>query len=561
MHTPSFADPRDLAVHLPELLERALAVTPDSSSHFRLLSLPADLLEYLALYFDGKEGVRVLTVSSAFHDVFARSVWRVLRRKAIDVAEPTRPDAYARYGRLVRKIDLAGYFYRAFDLHNWLELFPNTTVFGMDIYGRMSAEQKQLIFDAVSGFHGLREININMVTNQSPFDLEAFAASLIARSHDRAKQPVRQVELRFSDGKYSEPWAAAHRFVDTVAVLSLESLRVNMDIGLEKPPTPAQFIAVRPYLVCLPSRGIYESGIDCFGEHNRNFFGMDGVSNIQPMCPLLPRIRLKVCCASSNVYDYSDITPVNFPQLESLDVMTHVCTNHAIGNEDTALQNILNQHWSSVTEMRLYGALNSRAVDDAFLYNSHLTSIDLEIRPGTADESGVFLIERVLAPLPALSSITLTCRDDITVDTQWSDVNHWERIKSSKLLDLQIDSANINVRMLKLTLMLPTLENIRLSECVVDNESAAIDMLKQVQEDKAVRNSDADDDDVDNRYPCSVTELYISDDYGEVPFWSCDLIIAFVAVMSQLESVYLNWYSEDIFTAVRERFPNIEVSN
>ncbi|KAI8866028.1 hypothetical protein GQ42DRAFT_159109 [Ramicandelaber brevisporus] len=113
MHTPSFADPRDLVVHLPELLDRALAVTPDSSSHFRLLDLPADLLEYLALYFDGKEGVRVLTVSSAFHDVFARSVWSVLSQAAIDVAEPTRSDAYARYGRLVRKIDILTYERRA----------------------------------------------------------------------------------------------------------------------------------------------------------------------------------------------------------------------------------------------------------------------------------------------------------------------------------------------------------------------------------------------------------------------------------------------------------------
>ncbi|KAI8871251.1 hypothetical protein GQ42DRAFT_162141, partial [Ramicandelaber brevisporus] len=193
MHTPKSTGSRDLVVHLPELLERALAGTPDSSSHFRLLDLPADLLECLALYFEGKEGVRVLTVSSAFHDMFARSVWRVLNRKAIDVAEPTRSDAYARYGRLVRKIDLVWSFYELFDLHNWLELFPNTTIFGASIHEEMSVGQKQLTFDAISGFHGLRAVELHMGSNQSPFDLETLAASLIARNKNSAKQPVRQV--------------------------------------------------------------------------------------------------------------------------------------------------------------------------------------------------------------------------------------------------------------------------------------------------------------------------------------------------------------------------------
>ncbi|KAI8868269.1 hypothetical protein GQ42DRAFT_180103 [Ramicandelaber brevisporus] len=559
MHTLKSTGSRDLAVHLPELLDRALAVTPDSSSHFRLLDLPADLLEYLALYFDGKEGVRVLTVSSAFHDVFARSVWRVLSQAAIDVAEPTRSDAYARYGRLVRKIDILVSPYEALDLHNWLELFPNTTVFRMDIHRRMSVEQKQLTFDAISGLHGLREISINMDVNQSPFDLEALAALLIARNEDRAKQSVRQFELWFSDLNYNEPWAAVHRFAETVAVLSLESLRINMNLWSEKLPTPVQFTAVRPYLVSLPSGGIYENVNGCYCEYNRNFFSMHGVSNVQPMFPLLKGFDLKVCCGSSNIYDYSDITPVNFPQLQSLDVVAHVCTNHTDGNGDAVLQNILVQHWSKVTDMRLYGALNSRAVDAAFLYNSQLTSIDLRIERGMANESGVFLVERVLAPLPALSRVTLKCRENITLDTQWCDDNHWERVRSSELRDLDIEAATITSQMLKLMTMMPTLENVQLSECEIDNESAAIAMLKQVQEDKALRNSDTGSDAVDDRYPCSLTYLSVSNFDGEFSFWSYELIIAFVAVMSRLESVDLCWYSDDTVAAVKERFPNISV--
>ncbi|KAI8873148.1 hypothetical protein GQ42DRAFT_176677 [Ramicandelaber brevisporus] len=553
MHTSRSTGSRDLVVHLPELLERALAVTPGNSSHFRLLDLPADLLEYLTLYFDGQEGVRVLTVSSAFHDVFAHS--------AMGIAEPTRSDAYARYGRLVRKIDLERCLYKAFNLHNWLELFPNTTVLRMDIREHMNTEQRQLSFDAISGLHGLRAVELCLTSSQTPFDLEAFATLLIARNKDHTKQPVRQVELRFSDNKYSEPWAAAHRFADTVAVLSLESLCIEMSAGLRSPPTPAQFAAVCPYLVRLPYGGIYNGSIDCYIDHNRNFFGMHGASNAQPMCPLLTRIRLKVCCASPDIYDYRDIAPTNFPQLQSMIMETHVCTNRADGNDDAVLQKILNQHWPSVTELRLFGALHSNVVDAAFLYNPQLTSIVMNLGRGIADESGVFHIERVLAPLPEVSSITLACREDVTLDTQWIDGDNWESVRSSKLWDLNIEYATITVQMLKLMTMLPKFEYVRLSGCEIDNESAAIAMLKQVQEDKAPRNNNTDGGDVDGRYPCSLVSLNISNFTLEASFGSCELVLALVTVMSQLGLVGLYGFPGDTVDAVKERFPNIEVGN
>ncbi|KAI8866619.1 hypothetical protein GQ42DRAFT_165375 [Ramicandelaber brevisporus] len=559
MHTLKSTGSRDLVVHLPELLGRALAVTPDSSSHFRLLDLPADLLECLALYFDGKEGVRVLTVSSAFHDVFARSVWRVLCRKAIDVAEPTRSNAYTRYGRLVRKIDLLGCLYKGFDLHNWLELFPNTIVFGTDIQEDMSVKQKQLTFDTISGLHGLRVVELYLGSNQSPFDLEALAASLIARNQNSAKQPVRQINILFSATDHSEPWAAVHRFVDAVAVLSLESLRIEMSLGIRSPPTPAQFTSVRPYLVRMPHVEIYESDIDCFDEHNRRLFVMDGVSNIRPMCPFLTRITLYVCCGSPDIYDYKDITSANFPQLQSLDVSIRVCTNHADGNEDAALQKILNQHWPSVTDMRLCGSLNASVIDTAFLCNTHLTHVDLEIGHGMADEIGVFHIERVLASLSALSSITLRCHDGITLETQWSDYSHWEKIKPPKLLYIDIEAATITAQMLKLMTMLPKLVRVQFSECIIDNESAAIAILKQVHEDKTAHNSDTGGDDVDGLYPSSPMSFNVFNFDDEAPFWSCEVIASFVAAISQIESIGLFGYSNETVNAIRERFPNIEL--
>src|SRR5437016_5005703 len=93
-------------------------------SCLRLFDLPLDLLELLTLYFKSKEAVGVLTVSSNFHDVFARSVWHTITRRTIDVAEPTRSSAFARYGHLVRSMDLFYELCSGFETHNWIQLFP-----------------------------------------------------------------------------------------------------------------------------------------------------------------------------------------------------------------------------------------------------------------------------------------------------------------------------------------------------------------------------------------------------------------------------------------------------
>ncbi|KAI8870616.1 hypothetical protein GQ42DRAFT_162580 [Ramicandelaber brevisporus] len=334
-----------------------------------------------------------------------------------------------------------------------------------------------------------------------------------------------------------------------------------MSFGLRSHPTPAQFTALCPYLDDLPSDKIYENVVDCYGEHNRSYFGMHGVSITQPMCPLLPTVRLEVCCASSDIYDYSDITPANFPQLELLNVMAHVCTNHANGNEDTALQKILSQHWPSVMHMRLHGALRSSAVDAALVYNSHLTSIAIDIGREMADESGVFLIERVLEPFPKLSHLLLECTDAVAVDTQWTDGINWEKIKSSELRELNFDSATLTAQVLKLTMMLPKLLAVRLSDCAINNESAAIVMLKQVQEAKAACKNNTSGGDVSDQYPCSMVYISVSNFEEEAPCWSCEMVLAFFAVMSHLQSVALYDYSDDTVNKVKERFPSIEIYN
>ncbi|KAI8873290.1 hypothetical protein GQ42DRAFT_152907 [Ramicandelaber brevisporus] len=153
-------------------------------SYFRLFDLPLDLLELLTLYFEGSEAVKILTASSNFHEIFARSVWHTITRRTIDVAELIRSHAYARYGHLVRSIQLSREFYIELGLYNWAQLFPNVTSMGLGIVYDMEDVVTQMFMDAIADLHGLRSLEIDMDSNVPPFDLETLARMSVARHRD-----------------------------------------------------------------------------------------------------------------------------------------------------------------------------------------------------------------------------------------------------------------------------------------------------------------------------------------------------------------------------------------
>ncbi|KAI8871419.1 hypothetical protein GQ42DRAFT_2548 [Ramicandelaber brevisporus] len=78
----------------------------NSQTHFRLFDLPGELVEYISFFFDASEAHELLTVSTAFHNLFARRLWWELDLRVFCLSEPTRSTAIARYGKLVRSVDL-----------------------------------------------------------------------------------------------------------------------------------------------------------------------------------------------------------------------------------------------------------------------------------------------------------------------------------------------------------------------------------------------------------------------------------------------------------------------
>ncbi|KAI8873788.1 hypothetical protein GQ42DRAFT_152475 [Ramicandelaber brevisporus] len=78
----------------------------NEQKYFRLFDLPGELVEYVSFFFNTAEAHKLLTVSLAYHDLFARRVWWKLDSRVFTLSEPTRSTAIAKYGKLVRSIFL-----------------------------------------------------------------------------------------------------------------------------------------------------------------------------------------------------------------------------------------------------------------------------------------------------------------------------------------------------------------------------------------------------------------------------------------------------------------------
>ncbi|KAI8873434.1 hypothetical protein GQ42DRAFT_152782 [Ramicandelaber brevisporus] len=315
-------------------------------SYFRLFDLPLDLLELLTLYFEGKEAVKLLTLSSNFHEIFARSVWRIIGRRVIDVAEPIRSSAYARYGHLVRSIDLLDKLDLDFDSHNWAQLFPNTTSMAFDIFSWIDYSDKQTFMDAIADLHGLRSLEIKMETNIPPFDLKTLTRVLVARHGDPT-------------------------------------------------PTPAQMNIIRPHLTSVPDIDEAEDEYGCVALHNRQLFSPSGTRDDPLVFGQLCALTITVCCTSPLLFDYSDFTPTKFPVMEWLNISGVICRRQSEDGADSAIQTLLTQKWPELTFLRVHGSgLTFTILDKLVEFNPQLTRLSIEIRRNTVDTDGVFMLER-----------------------------------------------------------------------------------------------------------------------------------------------------------------------
>ncbi|KAI8867204.1 hypothetical protein GQ42DRAFT_60077 [Ramicandelaber brevisporus] len=518
-----------------------------SVDYFRVVDLGQDLLEYLTLYFDSKESHPLLFVSTIFHDVFARSVWRVINRRTIDMAEPTRSAAFARYGRLVRSINLRMQIYHLYETHDWSELFPNTTKLIFNVDEWLDKECKDSFFDAITTLHGLRSVDILIEDNYPPFNVEHLAKALIKRNQDRSNEPVHRLDIAFADHLYNETWRVAHDFVKDVEPLNLTELRVRMRAG-DDCPTPAQFAALRQYLTETSRYNLYSDTADCFVHANRNLFSPSGSANEPLVFPQLQRFGLRTCCSSPDICDYSDFTPAKFPSLYSLELDAWYCPNMADGNELEVAKQIVLQHWPKLEHLTLGRPIGDDFLGRIFEYHPKLSLFNTRLSHEMLAYSSAFKIERILKSLPYLNTLCLDGQRDIILDTEWTTGRDMERIATCNLNYMEFSYMQLSSRLLDFLLRLPKLVSLRLWDAVLADNDTAISVLKQVQAGKGCEHG------------CGIKDLYLSIVNVEES-WPTNLVLELVAAMPQLEKMSL--HGSGVAATVKalcERFPHLSVN-
>ncbi|KAI8873431.1 hypothetical protein GQ42DRAFT_31159 [Ramicandelaber brevisporus] len=528
-------------------------------SWFRLFDLPLDLLELLTLYFEGSEAVKVLTVSSNFHDIFARSVWRIIGRRVIDVAEPIRSSAYARYGHLVRSIDLLDNLDLEFDSHNWVQLFPNTTSMAFDVLYEMD-DVKQAFMDAIVSLHGLRSLKVDMWTNRPPFDLETLARVLVARHRDPGKQSLREVIMFFGrdeddedDDEYDEeqdnPWTDLSAFVQTLSPLYPPiklHIKVNRNYSNVVIPTPAQMNILRPHLASLPIFYVVRTEGGCMALQNRELFSPSGTRDDPVVFGQLREVAFRVCCASSLLYDYSDFTQVKFPVIKSIAVAGDICIHQLEEGATSAIQTLLLQEWPELKELSVYvSRLTPSTVDKLVEFNPQLTSLGILIHRDINDTDGVFMLERVTGRLPHLTRFTLYGDLSISVDSDWLQGTSLVDIRSSRLEHITVYTAMLSPRFLGVMLALPNLNSMGFWNCVLPEPELVMDIFKKHRQ-SAKENTTV-----------GIGSLTINASRANSN-WSAELVLELIASLPHLKSCGI-YGDSAIKNAIQEKHPNIRL--
>ncbi|KAI8873100.1 hypothetical protein GQ42DRAFT_160778 [Ramicandelaber brevisporus] len=522
-------------------------------SCFRLFDLPLDLLELLTLYFEGSEAVKVLTVSSNFHEIFARSVWHTITMTTIDVTEPIRSRAFARYGHLVRSIQLYNNFDIELGLYNWAQLFPNVTSMTFDIGSYMEEDIVQTFMDAIANLHGLRLLEIDMDGNLPPFDLETLATVLVARHGDPNKQSVRELTIVFRKLEDNEnddeesSWADLSSFVQTLSPL-LPPINLKIDMcgfGCVVTPTPAQMDIPRPYLTDMPSLDNVENENGCVALRNRQVFSPSGTRENPLVFGRLGRLNISVCCASPLLFDYSDFTPAKFPAMKWLDITEINCSHQTVEGADSAMQVLLLQQWPKLKDLQVNGdGLTLSIMDTLIELNPQLTSLDTRINRNNSEGDNIFMLERVAGRLPHLTSFDLHVGFSNVVDSNWLQTASLVDIQSSKLTLVSIRWTTVTPQLLEVLLALPSLRDVSLWNCALAEPELATNIFKKHRHT------------IKESAKIGINKLTISTRGGN-DGWSTELVLELVACLPHLKSCNIYGDGDAIESAIREQYPHI----
>ncbi|KAI8871479.1 hypothetical protein GQ42DRAFT_1236, partial [Ramicandelaber brevisporus] len=374
---------------------------PDSPSAcaFRLPDLPFDLLLYLTDFFAREEAVCIITVSTGFHDIFARSIWRhiVLNNSAIDV-HPARnctferytfePSAssWSRYGHLVQSVLVL----RAND-DAILQLIPNVRRIILNV-DRMNID---VVFSIVSKLRNLVKVRLS-AKQYRPQLIESIASWA---NNDSRSGHVRVIELAQRD-----PRADNTHILESVRKQLIDTNRVRYGIfhsfkgTLNRSLLDAVSSLIFKLEVKQPSSKfatLVHRDPPCTALLKRELLGDPTVTFSR-----LRELRLSVCCHDPAKFDYSTFTPERFPILKKL--MLHIENSECDANLTDSVITIFSSTWHSLTHLSLHD------IHDENMLPQVLDRVPNLIRLKTYGQYNVDVIDTI-DRLPRIQELSIMC--------------------------------------------------------------------------------------------------------------------------------------------------------
>ncbi|KAI8874081.1 hypothetical protein GQ42DRAFT_176034 [Ramicandelaber brevisporus] len=372
-----------------------------------LLNLPRDILLYLTDFFDFYEALPSLFVSSQFHDLFSRAVWRVFGAKVFELNLVTRSAAFARYGHLARLVTLPVHSSSPLLYPpNWHLKLPNVVAFCFGIGIKHSTESKSRIFVGIRSLVNLRRLTAYFGVKEAPYTADGLASIIVARHRDTTKRKLSDVALFVTDDYGSSPWDACLRFCKKLHPLNIPRLRVDGFPTLETSPPPVrQCHALAPHLLTLaPYNGAGVSS--CVSQVNGQYFNDKSV-----VFPIVETLVLILCCHRAEEFDPNCITPERFISVNKLYIFEADTCVRSVDYFVNACLAICTRRWLNLRQMMLQGMIDQACLERIFRANPQLTQITLvheydgmRIRRGVSVSPAVLVW---LLSLPKLREVSI----------------------------------------------------------------------------------------------------------------------------------------------------------
>ncbi|KAI8873870.1 hypothetical protein GQ42DRAFT_10420 [Ramicandelaber brevisporus] len=350
-------------------------------------------------------------------------------------------------------------------------------------------------------------------------------------------------------------------FVVKIAPLQIDDFEIIINTSSSEYPTAEQMALVGPHITSSPNIKISDDISRCEACHNRIIYSPSPPSgNDQSVVfSRLMCLGVKLCCASSAVYDYADFTAARFPRIETVGITISNCGRDTMSTDPAFVHPVLSQYWPNVSTMELYGNATSSALYTILDRNPQITDLNVEISSsGTdIDQSSHFSLADIVKRLPSLDTLGIVLNiynklygnsaDDIG-NNEDSDLSF---IKNSRLKDIHIYFVTMTSDCLEMLYMLPKLEKLTIMECNLDNQQAALEKINRIQQLNSTMES--------GKYGANIQHIEFEKvglkGYG---YWPAELVIAMMAAAPNIKSVEFDKVTSELFSAITKRFPNVK---